>query len=270
MNRSNARRIAPSVRPNALLSVLSSETSERFAAKLVLVDLPSGAILDPKEHAERYAYFPNDALISLLSVIENGKSAEVGIVGAEGLIGLEGMFGGKNPYVQPKVQSAGTAFRVPARLLRHEFQRNVDMRRLILGYMHSMISQIAQAAICYRHHSIEQQLCRKLLMSSDRLGRDELALTQSTIADLLGVRREGVTAAAGALRKLGVIDYRRGQIHILDRARLKERSCECYAALHAQNHLSRRGGRPAGGWPTYPDFAPTAPAAVAHHMQARA
>lgn len=239
MNITHAIPATAELHQNELLSALLVEISDQFASHLVLVDLPFGAVLDQAEHAESYAYFPNDALISLLSVIENGKSAEIGVVGSEGLVGIEGMIGGRNPYIQAKVQCAGTAFRVPNRLLKHEFNHHVDMRGLILGYMQSMISQIGQAAICYRHHSVEQQLCRKLLMSSDRLCSDELVLTQSMIADLLGVRREGVTAAAGELRKLGVINYHRGHIRILDRAKLEERSCECWAVLQTQSHQFR-------------------------------
>jgi CRP-like cAMP-binding protein len=259
----------PSVHQNALLSALLTETSDRLAAHLTLVDLPFGAILDQTECAEAYAYFPNDALVSLLSVIEDGKCAEIGVVGSEGLVGIEGMIGGRNPYVQAKVQCAGTAFRLPNRLLRNEFNCHVDMRGLILRYMQSMISQIGQAAICYRHHSIEQQLCRKLLTLSDRLCSDELALTQSIIADLLGVRREGVTTAAGELRKLGVIEYRRGHIWILDRAGLEERSCECYAVLKTPGYTPH-GRRVIAGWPAHRDFTSTERGAVAHHCQARA
>jgi CRP-like cAMP-binding protein len=221
----------PEAHQNELLSVLLAGVSDRIAGHLTLVELPVGAVLLQTEHAEDYAYFPNDALISLLSVIENGKSAEIGVVGSEGMVGIEGLIGGRNPYIHAKALCAGTAFRVPTRLLRDEFNCHGDVRWLILRYMQSMMAQIAQAVICNRHHSIEQRLCRKLLMSNDRLCGDELALTQSTIAELLGVRREGVTAAAGELRELGVIEYHRGHIRILDRARLEERSCECYAVL---------------------------------------
>ena len=223
---------------NGFVSLLLAGMSDRTAGQLTLVDLPSGATLHETEGARAYAYFPNDALISLLSVFEDGKCAEIGVVGSEGMVGIEGLTGARNPHVQAKVQSAGTAFRLPARALRDEFDCHDDMRWLILRYMQSMISQIGQAAICNRHHSIEQQFCRKLLVSSDRLGSDELVLSQSMIADLLGVRREGVTAAAGQLRKLGAIGYRRGRIRILDRTRLEERSCECYTVLKIQlSHL---------------------------------
>jgi CRP-like cAMP-binding protein len=221
----------PRVYPNELLSALLAGVGDHIAGHLTLVDLPAGAVLRQTEYAEDYAYFPNDALISLLSVIENGKSAEIGVVGSEGMVGVEGLIGGSNPYIQAKALCAGTAFRVPTRVLRDEFNCHGEARWLILRYMQSIITQVAQAVICNRHHSIEQRLCRKLLMSSDRLRGNELALTQSTIAELLGVRREGVTAAAGELRELGVIEYHRGLIRILDRARLEERSCECYAVL---------------------------------------
>ena len=250
---------------NELLSALLANVRNRAARHLALIDLPFGAVLNQTDSC---AYFPNDALVSLQSVIENGKSVEIGMVGSEGLIGIDGMIGGRYPYIQAKVQCAGTAFRVPNRLLRREFNRHVDLRWMILRYLHSMISQIGQAATCYRHHSIEQQLCRKLLMSSDRLCSDELVLTQTTIADLLGVRREGVTAAAVELRKLGVIDYYRGHIRILDRAKLEERSCECWAVLQAQCHQFRPSdSRAATIWA---DFASTKQAAVRRQMQAPA
>jgi CRP-like cAMP-binding protein len=267
MNITNAIPGNAEVHQNELLSVLLTGISDRIASHLTLVDLPVGEVLHQTEHAEAYAYFPNDALVSLLSVIENGKSAEIGVVGSEGLVGIEGMIGGRNPYIQAKVQCPGTAFRVPNQLLRHEFNRLVEMRGLILHYMQSMISQIGQAAICYRHHSIEQQLCRKLLVSSDRLGSDDIALTQSTIADLLGVRREGVTAAAGELRRLGIIDYRRGHIRILERARLEERSCECWAVLQTQRHQFRPNVSRAGTLDRRPSLGPVRPARlpVARH-----
>ncbi len=224
------------VHQNQLLSMLMAKMSDRIAGHLTIVGLPAGALLNATEPAEAYAYFPNAALISVLSVIENGKSAEIRVVGSEGMVGLEGLTGGRNPYIQARVQCAGTAYRLPARVLRDEFNCDDDIRSLILRYMHSMISQIGQAVICNRLHSIEQRLCLKLLMSSDRLGRDELTMTQNTIADLLGVRREGVTAAAGELRKLGAIEYHRGRIRILDRATLEKRSCECYSVIQKQCH----------------------------------
>lgn len=260
----------PAVHQNELLSALLSELSDRCASHFMQVDLPVGAILDQAEYGDAYAYFPNDALVSLLCVIDDGKAAEIGVVGNDGMVGIEGMIGGRNPYVQAKVQCAGTAFRVPNRLLRDEFNCHADMPGLLLRYMHSMMFQIGQAAICYRHHSIEQQLCRKLLTSSDHLCSDELALTQSMIADLLGVRREGVTVAAGELRRLGVIEYRRGRISILDRATLEERSCECYAILQAQSPQARRPCRPSGGWPAHQGFPSTTQAASGHPVQARA
>lgn len=222
------------VHDNALLSALLARIDDRLDGHLTLVELNTGAVLPQTRRADAYVYFPNDALISVLSVIENGKSAEIGIVGSEGLVGIEGLTGGRNPYVQAKVQSAGTAFRVPTRRLRDEFNSDADTRWLILRHMQSMLAQISQAVTCARHHSIEQQLCRKLLMSSDRLRGNTLALTQTMIAELLGVRREGVTAAAGELRNLGVIEYHRGHIRILDRATLEARSCECYEVIKTQ------------------------------------
>ncbi len=249
----------PEAHQNRLLSVLLEKMSDRIAGHLNIVNLPAGALLHPTHHSETYAYFPNAALISVLSVIENGKSAEIGVVGSEGMVGIEGLTGGSNPYMQARVQCAGTAYRLPARILRDEFNARDEVRTLILRYMQSMISQIGQAVICSRLHSIEQRLCLKLLMSSSRLGRNELALTQNTIAELLGVRREGVTAAAGELRKLGVIEYHRGRISILDRTTLEERSCECYSVIQSQcHHRPTRAHRPGAikprsqpsSWPT--------------------
>ncbi|MCC5868574.1 MAG: Crp/Fnr family transcriptional regulator [Gammaproteobacteria bacterium] len=224
---------------NELLALLLAGLGDRIAVHLTRVDLPAGAVLEQTQRGETYTYFPNNALISLLCVIENGKAAEIGMVGSEGMVGIEGLTGGRNPYVQVKVQCAGTAFRLPTGLLRDEFNRHDDVRWPILRYMQSMIAQIGQAVICARHHSIEQQLCRKLLMSSDRLRSNTLTLTQGTIAEVLGVRREGVTAAAGALKHRGVIEYRRGHIRILDRAGLEARSCECYEVINSQCHLLR-------------------------------
>lgn len=224
----------PAAHQNALISVLSAGISDRVASHLRLVDLPAGAVLHQAERAEGFAYFPNDAVISLLSMIKNGKSAEIAVIGNEGMVGIDALAGGTNPCNQAKVQCAGTAYRVPTRLLRDEFNRHGETRWLILRYMQSLFAQISQAVICNRHHSIEQQLCRKLLTSSDQLCSSELAMTQSTIAELLGVRREGITAAAGELKQRGVIEYRRGRIRILDRAKLEAQSCECYAVVKRQ------------------------------------
>ncbi len=225
---------APGLYQNELLSVLLTEISDRIAADLKLVDLPSGAIIYEAGVAERYAYFPSGALISLLPVIENGKSTEVAVVGNEGMVGIDTLTGGHNPCSQAVVQCAGAAYRVPTQLLKEEFKRHNEMRWLLLRYIQSLFVQISQAAVCNRHHSVEQQFCRKLLTSADRLSADEIALTQGKIAELLGVRREGVTAAAGELRKLGVIDYRRGHIRILNRKKLEELSCECYAVVKSE------------------------------------
>ena len=264
------------VRQNELLSVLLAGTGDRVAGHVTRVDLPAGAVLHQGQHADAHTYFPNDTLISRLSVIEDGKSAEIGIVGSEGMVGIEGLVGWENPYLHARVQCAGTAFRVPTRLLRDVFNCQGEVRWLIFRYMQSMIAQVGQAVICNRHHSIEQQLCRKLLLSSDRLHRNNLALTQSTIAELLGVRRESVTAAAKVLRKLGAIEYRRGHIMILDRAQLEARSCECYAIIKTQcdclwptgSALAGSAMKPSGRVPARQAKAPsvTAMGSVAQHQ----
>lgn len=226
---------------NQLLAVLLTEISDRIAGKLDLVSLLRGAVVYEAGYAERYAYFPNDSLISLLSVIENGKSAEIAVVGNDGVVGIDALTGGRNACRQAMVQSAGTAYRVPAHILKDEFNRHSELRWLILRYIQSLFAQISQTAVCNRHHSIEQQFCRKLLLSLDCQSGDELALTQGRIADLLGVRREGVTAAAGTLRKLGVIEYQRGRIRVLDRKKLETLSCECYAVVKAECERLRPG-----------------------------
>ncbi len=223
---------------NMLLPVLLTETSDRIAGNLKLVDLPSGSVIYEAGLAECYAYFPNDALISLLAVIRNGKSAEVAVVGNEGMVGIDALTGGRNPCSQAMVQCAGSAYRVPTRVLKEEYDRHSQMRWLILCYMQSLVTQISQTAVCNRHHSIEQQICRKLLVAADRLSGNELELTQGKIADLLGVRREGVSVVARALRRHGAIDYHRGHIRILDREKLEELSCECYAVVKSNgDHL---------------------------------
>lgn len=226
---------------NQLLAVLLTEISNRITGNLALVSLPRGAVVYEAGYAERYAYFPNNAVISLLSVIENGKSAEIAVVGNEGIVGIDALTGGRGPCRQAVVQSAGTAYRVPAGMLKDEFNRHSELRWLILRYIQSLFAQVSQTAVCNRHHSIEQQFCRKLLLSLDCQSGDELTLTQGKIADLLGVRREGVTAAAGTLRKLGVIEYQRGRIRVLDREKLETLSCECYAVVKAECERLRPG-----------------------------
>jgi CRP-like cAMP-binding protein len=219
---------------NRLLALLSDETKERIAPNLELVTLPLGEVVYEAGDPERYVYFPIDAIVSLLYVMENGKSAEISVVGNEGIVGIAAVLGGGNTCIRAVVQSTGTAFRLPGQLLKEGIDRYCELRRLILRYTQTLITQMSQTAVCNRHHTIEQQLCRRLLLSLDRVPGDEMILTQELIANMLGVRREGVTAAAGKLRKLGAIEYRRGHVKVLDREILEELSCECYSVVKCE------------------------------------
>lgn len=179
----------------------------------------------------RYVYFPTDSIVSLLYVMENGASAEISVVGNEGLVGISLFMGGESTPSRAIVQSAGIGFRLKSSILMTEFNLHGDMLTLLLKYTQALITQMAQTAVCNRHHSVDQQLCRWLLLSIDRLSGYKLIMTQELIANMLGVRREGVTEAARKLQKLGVISYSRGKIDVLDRHQLEELSCECYQVV---------------------------------------
>jgi CRP-like cAMP-binding protein len=183
----------------------------------------------------RHVYFPTDSIVSLLYVLADGASAEISVVGNEGVIGIALFMGGDTTPSRAIVQSAGFAFRLAAQLLKDEFHRNGEVQLLLLRYTQALITQMAQTAVCNRHHSVDQQLCRWLLLSLDRLASNHLVMTQELIANMLGVRREGVTEAAGKLHKLGVIRYARGRITVLDRAKLEELCCECYAEVKKES-----------------------------------
>lgn len=221
----------PSPLHNHLLAALPAAVQERLFPHLELQDLPLGKVLYESGDAMRYVYFPSDAIISLLYVMEDGASAEISVVGNEGLIGVEVFMGGESTPSRAVVQSAGTVYRLSGQRIKDEFNRHGEMLQLMLRYTQALITQMAQTAVCNRHHSIDQQLCRWLLLSLDRLPSNQLTMTQEMIANMLGVRREGVTEAAGRLQKKGVIEYSRGHITVLDRARLEELSCECYAVV---------------------------------------
>ncbi|CDF86775.1 transcriptional regulator, Crp/Fnr family [Pseudomonas knackmussii B13] len=221
----------PSPRQNHLLAALPPDVQERLFPHLELLRLPLGKALYESGDAMRHVYFPTDAIISLLYVMENGASAEISVVGNEGLIGVAVFMGGESTPSRAVVQSAGSVYRLSGQRLKDEFNRHGEMLQLMLRYTQALITQMAQTAVCNRHHSIDQQLCRWLLLSLDRLPSNQLTMTQELIANMLGVRREGVTEAAGKLQKLGVIEYSRGRINVLDRARLEELSCECYAVV---------------------------------------
>ena len=221
----------PQLFDNKLLTALPAQTKENVFPHMKLVDLPLGKILYESGDALQNVYFPTDSIVSLLYVMESGASAEISVVGNEGIVGIAVFMGGKSTPSRAVVQSAGSAFSLSAQRLRNEFDGFADMRMLMLRYTQALITQMAQTAVCNRHHSIDQQLCRWLLLSLDRLRGNRLVMTQELIANMLGVRREGVTEAARKLQALGVIEYQRGKITVLDRPRLEQLSCECYAVV---------------------------------------
>ena len=222
---------SPNPLQNHLLAALPPESYARLAPHLELVAMPLGKVLCESGAFQRYVYFPTDCIISLLYVMSDGASAEISVVGNEGLVGVAVFMGGESTTSKALVQSAGHAYRLLGQRLKDEFNLHGDLLVLMLRYSQSLITQMAQTAVCNRHHSIDQQLCRWLLLSLDRLSGNQLVMTQELIANMLGVRREGVTEAAGKLHRAGVIEYSRGHITVLDRARLEELSCECYAVV---------------------------------------
>ena len=220
-----------SVRGNQLIDGLTPEERARIVPHLQVMPLTLGKVLYEPGGTLRHVFFPIDSIVSLLYVLENGASAEISVVGNEGLIGIALFMGGETTPSRAIVQSAGTAYRLPAQLFKDEFHRSGPMQLQLLRYTQALITQMAQTAVCNRHHSVDQQLCRWLLLSLDRLATNRLTMTQELIADMLGVRREGVTEAAGKLQKLGVISYRRGEITVLNRPELERLCCECYAVV---------------------------------------
>ena len=224
----------PTPHQNHLLDALPPADYERVAPHLELVELKLGDVLYESGAQLRHVFFPPTCIISLLYVMEDGASAEIAIVGNEGLLGVSLFMGGNTTPSRAVVQSGGSAFRLKADLLKDEFGRFGPTMRLLLRYTQALITQMAQTAVCNRHHSVDQQLCRWLLLSLDRLASNDLAMTQGLIANMLGVRREGVTEAAGKLQDAGLIRYRRGRITVLDRAGLEARSCECYQVVKTE------------------------------------
>ncbi|WP_029002239.1 Crp/Fnr family transcriptional regulator [Azohydromonas australica] len=221
-------------RQNRLLAALPVEHLARWLPALEPVDMPLGAALYESGVAMSDVYFPCTSIVSLLYVMEDGASAEIAVVGNEGIVGVAVFMGGETTPSRAVVQSAGRGFRVRGQWLRNEFERSAPVLHLLLRYTQALITQMAQTAVCNRHHSLDQQLCRWLLLSLDRLQGSELAMTQELIANMLGVRREGVTESAGALQRDGLISYRRGHITVLDRAGLERRTCECYAVVRKE------------------------------------
>ena len=220
---------------NHLLGLLPEQDYERLLPHMESFPLPLGQAVYESGNRIRHVFFPTDGIISLLYVMRNGASAEIAIVGSEGVIGVALFMGGESTPSRAVVQSAGHAYRLRAEVLREEFERGGALQHLLLRYTQALITQMAQTAVCNRHHTIEQQLCRWLLLSLDRLPTDELQMTQELIANMLGVRREGVTAAAGNLQNDGLIKYRRGHINVLNRPGLERRVCECYGVVKGES-----------------------------------
>ena len=224
---------APSTGPseNHLLAALPDAEAERWLPQLERVDLPLGQVLYESGGTLSHVYFPTTAIISLLYVMESGASAEIAVVGNEGIVGISLFMGGDSTSSRAVVQSAGLGYRLKAQVMKDDFNRAGPVLHLLLRYTQALITQMAQTAVCNRHHSLDQQLCRWLLLSLDRLQGNELVMTQELIANMLGVRREGVTEGALKLQQAGLIRYARGHISVLDRDGLQKRSCECYAVV---------------------------------------
>ncbi len=220
----------PDPKENHLLAALPPAEWERWQPQLECAEMPLGAVLYESGSVLSHVYFPTTAIVSLLYVMENGGSAEIAVVGNEGIVGVSLFMGGDSTPSRAVVQSAGQGFRLKAQAIKREFHR-APVLHLLLRYTQALITQMAQTAVCNRHHSLDQQLCRWLLLSLDRLKGSELAMTQELIANMLGVRREGVTEGAVKLQKAGLIRYTRGKISVLDRPGLEKRCCECYAVV---------------------------------------
>ena len=218
-------------RKNHLLASLADDEWQRWLPLLEHVELPLGHVLHESGKTLSHVYFPTTAIVSLLYVLENGASAEIAVVGNEGLVGVSLFMGGGSTPSRAVVQSAGQGFRLKAKAMKDEFDRGGPVLHLLLRYTQALITQMAQTAVCNRHHSLDQQLCRWLLLSLDRLEGAELVMTQELIANMLGVRREGVTEGASKLQNAGLITYSRGRITVVDRPGLEQRTCECYLVV---------------------------------------
>ena len=221
----------PTPRQNHLLAALPDESYERLLPHLERIPMPLGEVVYESGIQMRHVFFPTTSIVSMLYVMEDGASAEIAIVGHEGVVGISLFMGGESTPSRAVVQSSGEAYRLPGRILKAEFERGGPLQHLLLRYTQALLTQMAQTAVCNRHHSLDQQFCRWLLLSIDRLQSDELVMTQELIANMLGVRREGVTEAAGNVQKAGLIRYQRGHITVLDRPGLEARVCECYSVV---------------------------------------
>ena len=221
-------------RQNLLLAALSAAQLKRLARDLEAIEMPLGDALYESGRQSQYVYFPTTSIISLLYVLESGASTQIAVVGNDGVVGVSLFMGGETTPSRAVVQSAGLGYRLAARAIKDEFTRGGPLQGLMLRYTQSLFTQMAQTAVCNRHHSVDQQLARWLLHSIDRLAVPHITMTQELIATMLGVRREGVTEAAGRLQKAGVISYRRGHISVLDRRKLEQMSCECYEVVRKE------------------------------------
>jgi CRP-like cAMP-binding protein len=233
-------------RQNHLLAALPEADYQRIAPHLELVPMPLGKVLYESGSRMHHVYFPTTSIVSLLYVMENGASAEIAVVGNDGIVGISLFMGGETTPSRGVVQSAGESYRLKAALLKEEFNRYGPTMHLLLRYTLALITQMTQTAVCNRHHSVDQQLCRLLLLSLDRLHSNDLVMTQELMASMLGVRREGVTEAAGKLQAAGLIHYSRGRIKVLDRPGLEARACECYDVVRRESARLLPQAMPAG------------------------
>ena len=227
---------------NHLLAALTDSEWQRWLPQLEAVDMPLGQVLYEPGVALEHVYFPTSAIVSLLYVMENGASAEIAVVGNEGIVGISLFMGGESTPSRAVVISAGKGYRLEAQIMKNEFNRSGPVLHLLLRYTQALITQMSQTAVCNRHHSLDQQLCRWLLLSLDRLQGNELVMTQELIANMLGVRREGVTESALKLQNAGLIRYARGHISVLNRTGLEKRTCECYAVVKKEYDRLLPGG----------------------------
>jgi CRP-like cAMP-binding protein len=230
-------RPTPHPRQNLLLAALPPEILERWLPQLQRFDLGLGDVLYEPGITMSHVHFPTNAIVSLLYVMENGASAEIAVVGKEGVVGIALFMGGNSTPSRAVVQSAGGGYRMPADAIYREFSSTPAVMHLMLRYTQALITQVAQTAVCNRHHTIDQQLCRWLLLSMDRLSHNELTMTQEFISNMLGVARPGVSLAASKLERMGVISYQRGLIKVLDRPKLESLSCECYRVVKRETDV---------------------------------
>jgi CRP-like cAMP-binding protein len=233
---------SPSPKENRLLAALPQDGYDALVPFLEPLEMPLGLSVYESGGAQGFVYFPTTAIVSLLYVLADGASAEIAITGNEGLVGISLFMGGETTPSRAVVQSAGHGFRLRAAVVKKQFDSGGALQHLLLRYTQALITQMTQTAVCNRHHSVDQQLCRWLLLTLDRLSGDKLVMTQELIANMLGVRREGVTEAAGKLQAEGLISYSRGHITVIDRPRLEARVCECYGVVQKEYDRLLPGG----------------------------